>query len=514
MKTPFLHWPTMPTPTNEAFLAISIPEDVLVIIFDQVVNQSQSVRDISSILLTCHQWKYIFEKKPCISLVQALFQLQNHHQSVIKFPQECLTKNEQNKNFTSQELKLIDRVHSRIGFENLLMVDSKLFHPKSLFLSLLDRYSWNPEVCKKSANENIQFVAKEQLSILNSLIFDTDDQRLNVIKHDFIEKFYLGSIQNKSYGDETWMQVEKSIISTLKKFPNFNDKKFFIKFAKCFGSSVFNINEDFKKDREIVLTVVQQNGMALQFANESLKKDREIVLAAIKKNGDALAYADKSFKKDREIVLAAIKQHGWAFVYADESLKKDREIVLAAVTQAGHTLQRIDESFKKDQEIVLAAVKQDGRALDCADKSLTKDQEVVLAAVKQDGRALQYADESLRNDREVVLAAVKQRGGALKYANENLKKDRAFVLLAVQQRGCALEYADESFKKDRAFVLLAVQQRGCALEYADESLRKDREIVLAAVKQNSRAIHYADKNLQKDQEIVLAASQQDGKALQ
>ncbi len=50
------------------------------------------------------------------------------------------------------------------------MVDSKLFHPKSLFFSLLDRYPWDPEVCKKSANPNIQHIAEEQLFILKSFI--------------------------------------------------------------------------------------------------------------------------------------------------------------------------------------------------------------------------------------------------------------------------------------------------------------------------------------------------------
>ncbi len=454
MKTT-LHWPTIPNISNEAFLATSLPEEVLGIIFDQVVNQNQSVQDIFSILLTCHQWKCVFDKNPCISLVQALFQLQHHPQSEIKFPQECL-RVEQDKNFTSQELKLIDRFHSQQGFENLLMRDSKLFHPKSLFLSLLDHYSWNPESCKTSTNENIQRVAEEQLSILNSLILGTDDQRLAVIKHDFIEKFYLGVSQNKTNRDETWRQLERSVISTLKKFPNFNDKKVFIKCVQCFGRSVFTIND--------------------------------------------------SFKKDREMVLAAVKQNETTLHYVDESFKKDQEIVLVAVKRCGNMLHHVDESFKKDREIVLAAVKQQFRILQFIDESLKKDREIVLAAVKQDGRALQYAAESLKKDRKLVLAAVKQRGEALQYADESLKKDRDFVLSAVQQRSGALEYADKSFQKDRDFVLLAVQQRGSALEYADASFRKDRDIVLAAVKQYGWALQYADASLKKDQEIVEAAA--------
>lgn len=47
--------------------------------------------------------------------------------------------------------------------------------------------------------------------------------------------------------------------------------------------------------------------MALKLADETLKKDKEIVLAAVKQNGMALMYADKTLKKDKEIVLQISK---------------------------------------------------------------------------------------------------------------------------------------------------------------------------------------------------------------
>ncbi len=454
----------MENTSNEAFLDTLLPKEVLGVIFDQVVNQSQSLADISSILLTCQKWKDVLEENPCISLVQALFQVKMSHGSAIKLPQECI-KTEQKKYFTSQELKLIDLVHSEKRFEKLLMVKSELFQLNSLFLSLLDRYPWDLETCKNSANKNIQLVAEKQLSILNSLASGTDDQILTVIKDDFIEKFYQGS------RGETWQPAKTSIISTLKKFPNFNDKKLFIKVAHCFGRSVFDIHEGFKNDREIVLAAVQQNGWALQYAHESLQKDREIVLTAVQQTAWVLQFAHASLQEDRQIVLAAVKQNGWAVQYANESLQKDREIFLAAVKQYSWALQFADENLKKDREIV-------------------------LAAIQQDGRSLRYADESLKKDRDIVLAAVQQNGWALQYADESLKKDREIFLAAVQQNGWALQFADENFKKDREIILAAVQQDGRALRYADESFKKDREIVLTAIKQNRLSVHYADLSLQ------------------
>ena len=432
------HLQTMQKTSSNALLDILIPNEVLGIIFDQVVNQSQSLSDISSILLTCKKWKSVLQKNPCISLVQALFRLKDSHQpaSTIRRLQECLTTDEQKKSFTSQEFKVIDKVWFEKSFKKLLMVNSKLFHPKSLFLSLLDRYSWDPAFCKKSANKNIQLVAEEQLSILNSLILGTDEQRLTVIENNSIAKLYRGASRSA-----TWRQTKTSVISTLKKFPNFNDKKIFIQVTRYFGYAVFDIHESFRKVREIVLAAVQQDGLALGYADESLKKDREIVVAAVQQNGRALEYADESLKKDRKIVLAAVQQHGMVLLCADQSLKKDREIVLAAVKEYGDALKYADESLKKDREIVLAVVKQYGWTLKYAAESLKKDREIVLAAVKEYGEALQYADESLKKDREIVLAAVKQDGMALKYANLALRIELALTSLLQTPKNYILDLA-------------------------------------------------------------------------
>ncbi len=455
------HLQTMHKTSNDSLLDTLIPNEVLGIIFDQVVNPNYSSKHISSILFTCKKWKGVLQKNPCISLVQVLFQLKGSHQpsTTISHLQACLTAD--NESFTSQELKLMDRVCFKKNFKKLLMVDSKLFYPKSLFLSLLDRYSWDLDVCKISANKNIQLVAEEQLSILNSLILGTDEQRLTVIENDSIAKLYRGASRSA-----TWRQAKTSVISTLKKFPNFNDKKIFIQVARYFGYAVFDIHESLKKDREIVLAAVNQDGYALVYADKSLKNDREIILAAVQQNGKALQFVDESLTKDREIVLAAVNQVGWALLYADASLRKDREIVLAAVQQDGDALGYAGKSLKKDREIVLAAVKQDGWALEYADASLKKNREIALAAIKQSAEALQCADESLKKDREIVLAAVNQDGTALEYADESLKKDREIVLVALKQNDRAREYVSLALRIELALTSLLQTPKNYILDLA------------------------------------------------
>ena len=58
-----------------------------------------------------------------------------------------------------------------------------------------------------------------------------------------------------------------------------------------------------------------------------MKKDKEIVLKAVQQNGCALKYADKSLQKDKEFVLKTVQQNGYALYHANESLQKDEEFI-------------------------------------------------------------------------------------------------------------------------------------------------------------------------------------------
>ena len=92
------------------------------------------------------------------------------------------------------------------------------------------------------------------------------------------------------------------------------------------------------------------NGWHLKDASDHLKRDSEIVMAAVKQNGNALEFASEDLQKDREIVMAAVKQNGWVLKDASEDLRRDREIVMAAVKQNGYVLQFASEDLKRDRE--------------------------------------------------------------------------------------------------------------------------------------------------------------------
>ena len=81
--------------------------------------------------------------------------------------------------------------------------------------------------------------------------------------------------------------------------------------------SLAYVLEDLRKDRDVVLAAVQQNGLALQYASEDLRKDRDVVLAAMEQNGYAIEHASPELKADalkmsnfKKFTITSIDQTG------------------------------------------------------------------------------------------------------------------------------------------------------------------------------------------------------------
>merc|ERR1712039_893364 len=83
---------------------------------------------------------------------------------------------------------------------------------------------------------------------------------------------------------------------------------------------------------------------------------REIVMSAVRQNGLALQYATDALRADQEIVLQAVAQHGHAFQHADVALRSSKPVVFEALMlnpeARGHTANHlrvdIDEVVRKN----------------------------------------------------------------------------------------------------------------------------------------------------------------------
>jgi len=107
-------------------------------------------------------------------------------------------------------------------------------------------------------------------------------------------------------------------------------------------------------NHECMLALVQKNGLMLFHARHVLQGDEQIALNAVSQNREALEHVNKNaeFWSNREFVLSLVEKNGSALQYANEVLRSDREFVLEAVKLGrGAALDCVSNALKTDQEI-------------------------------------------------------------------------------------------------------------------------------------------------------------------
>ena len=241
---------------------------------------------------------------------------------------------------------------------------------------------------------------------------------------------------------------------------------------------MFHSDLSLRTDRQFVLSVVREDGRALQFVHESLLSDHEIMLASCRNDGNALQFA--YFMKGYNLFM--------------ENVEANLEIVLASVSQNGGVLQHLPPPLQNCPAVVIAAVRQSGSAIQYASPELRRDEVIALMAVRQDGLALGHLSFDLKRDYQIVKAAVTQNGLALRLVYSPLFEDPDIALAAVRQNGLAIELTPIGMKHDRQ-ISLASAMNTLLRDGLDPrqhlhlvGLRDDLQIALAAAAQNLAAL--------------------------
>jgi len=115
-----------------------------------------------------------------------------------------------------------------------------------------------------------------------------------------------------------------------------------------------------------------------EYVGKSLKKDREIVLEAVKQNGLIFSQVDYSFRKDKEIVFEAVKQDKKALIFVDKSLEKEILKLLKKQPSVTHSpaFKKTKETTKKAEKwntkgLALYNLKEYRKAIECFDKAIS-----------------------------------------------------------------------------------------------------------------------------------------------
>ena len=203
---------------------------------------------------------------------------------------------------------------------------------------------------------------------------------------------------------------------------------------------------------------------------------------------------------DREVVLTAVVKDGMALAFASRELRSDSTVVRTAVSQSGCALQFATKKQRSDRRTARLAALNNGLALQYAGATLRNDEDVAISAISQNGDALQFASVTMRSNRDVVLCA--KCGYALKFASPECQADREVVVAACSQNGCALQFASPELRRDRSLVRIAAMNDWRAMQWADDALRADRHFILDISSSNWRVLDYASPELRTEQGMI------------
>lgn len=123
------------------------------------------------------------------------------------------------------------------------------------------------------------------------------------------------------------------------------------------GSMLSHLDESMRANREIISTLVKQDGNSLYYASSICQSDCDIVYEAISKSPHGLGFASPELRHDRNFILNINKQHKVMLRYTN--LRSDTDIVheLARNPKMGLEIYKMDPKLKTNPEIMETIIK-------------------------------------------------------------------------------------------------------------------------------------------------------------
>ncbi|EFC36692.1 predicted protein [Naegleria gruberi] len=341
---------------------------------------------------------------------------------------------------------------------------------------------------------NFTFASKE-------LRMDTEILECTIIKDSTFLEYAPESVRRDR---EFVLRAIRNSFNTISQYFGYNlkeDRDLILEHAKRTGS-IETLPQEFKQDREIVLTAIQLYGSEFKYASRSLLNDRELLIIALR-NGFRLSDYNE-IELDREIVYESCRYDRNNLKNVPEQYRDDEEIVEAAIsyteTGYGHYFfECVSDRLKSNVDFMRKMAKIYGYVIHYVPESLANDRELILNAVSQDASTLQYASEELKNDKEVILTALKISAECYQHISEEMKNDEE--VLEALRKWLPAEFLKKPVNLNKEAAMIALRLR--SLNDLDYSFKNDRQFALMAVNVNMNNLLYVSNRLKMDRNFIL-----------
>jgi hypothetical protein len=218
-------------------------------------------------------------------------------------------------------------------------------------------------------------------------------------------------------------------------------------------SSIETMPYNIRDNENIMLYVVNKDGLLIIHGSSRIQNTKSIIIAAILSNKKVLDYGYiniNKFKNDNDILYAAILQEPILIA----NFPDNKFLALKAISEDYTVFDFISNNLKKDKDIVLYSIK-NGLSLNFIDNSLKYDDDILNAALLQDVNNHKFLPNDLKIDilkkgwltdnEEFMLDIVNIDGMLLKYGSNNIKKKYSIVVPALINNKGVIELVN---KKD------------------------------------------------------------------
>jgi hypothetical protein len=247
-------------------------------------------------------------------------------------------------------------IHDLDNEYNLIDInfDNKINNNYSTYDYLYNNY------CEYSNKIKNIYVNVKNKFITNKILNNNIDNSFynNIIyNYDHTNKNYNTDLNYLMFFNDYVINVHNIIFDRYNYDPNIKyDVKFNLDFLNEYFANKHNIincinyNYNFIKyikpyilisDKDIVITIIKQNGLFLEDTINDFKNDYEIVMYAVKNNGLSLKYASNELKNNYYICINAISNNLSAYQYVGDDNKYISDILYLAINLT-HNINFID----------------------------------------------------------------------------------------------------------------------------------------------------------------------------
>jgi hypothetical protein len=234
-----------------------------------------------------------------------------------------------------------------------------------------------------------------------------------------------------------------------------------------------------KMSCKVALDILENNISSIETMPYHIRDDENIMLYVVNKDGLLIIHGSSRIQNTKSIIITAIISNKKVLDYGYiniNNFKNDNDILYAAILQEPILI----ANFPDNKFLALKAISLDYTVFDFISNNLKKDKDIVLYSIKN-GLSLNYIDNSLKYDNDILNAALLKDVNNHKFLPNDLKID-------ILKKGLLCLTDNEEFMLD------IVNIDGMLIKYGSNYIKTKYSIIVPALINNKDVIELVNKN--------------------